>query len=397
MADDLKLANKDPATVLAEALAMYKEATKSAVNPNGTTLAPADPRRLHLQALLLIVTQLRGLIDFAGKQSLLRFVTDVWIDEFAALWEEQRLPATPSQCLERFLFPSGGSPSVPVGVRVTNNTDTWKVVEAISEVFSPDHYIECRVECITPGASSNGVAIGQIDTLVDPDQVPGCIGVSNSTETSKGHDREQLEDFRERLRDAPENNSPAGPRVAYEEKARKVSPTVADAIALGPEDTGDVVYYAPNPGEVIVLILKGERDDNTNALISVEPEPDDGLLDEVTAGLTAETERPLTDHVIVQPPLWHDFDAFATFYIPRSRAESAANIIVAANKAFADYLLWQQSKIGRDVNPSELIGRLMAAGAKRVEVASPAFTSLMRDQSARVVYGVLTYGGVEDD
>src|SRR4051812_23051932 len=103
---DPVLAQKDPATVLAESLARYKEATKSPANPNGTTLAPADPRRLHLQAFLLLLAQQRQSIDFSGKQSLLRFVSDEWIDELALLWGEQRIAAGPSQCTQRFLFAS---------------------------------------------------------------------------------------------------------------------------------------------------------------------------------------------------------------------------------------------------------------------------------------------------
>ncbi|HEX4461535.1 MAG TPA: hypothetical protein VIA18_26325, partial [Polyangia bacterium] len=103
MADPV-LADADPATVLAAALATYKQATVSPTNPNGTTLAPADPRRLHLQALLLLLAQQRSLIDFSGKQSMLRFVSAQWIANLAELWGLEMLPALPSQCTERFQY-----------------------------------------------------------------------------------------------------------------------------------------------------------------------------------------------------------------------------------------------------------------------------------------------------
>jgi len=387
------LAEKDPATVLAEALAAYKEATKSAANPNGTTLAPADPRRLHLQALLLLLAQQRALIDFSGKQSLLRFVSDQWIADLALLWGEQKIAAAPSQCMERFSFASVAAHTIPAGVRVTDGTNLWQVIE---DTTATDDHVDATVQCLVSGISTNGIAIGQIDTLVDPTLVPGCTGVSNTTETISGRDLESLEEFRARLRDVPESRSTCGPRTAYEAAALEASGSVADAVALGPDDSGDMAGTPPDPGEVFVIVIKGEHD-VSGVLTSVVPEPDGGLLTTVGDALTAEGVRPLTDSVTVKAPEWQDFDCIATYYIGRSRSNSASEIQAAADDAFDAYLLWQQSAIGRDINPSELITRLVNAGAKRVVVTDPAFTALQRDESARASYVQLMYGGVEDD
>lgn len=383
---DPTLAEKDPATVLAEALARYKETT-------GVTLAPADPRRLHLLAVILLLAQQRALIDFSGKQSLLRFTSDEWIDELAALWGEERLPAAASECTQRFTYGESTAHTVPAGTRVTDGTNLFEVVEDTSETGLT---VDATVRCTETGSSTNGIAIGQIDTLVDPDELPGVVSVENITATSEGRDIESLEDFRTRLRSVPESRSTCGPRIAYEAAALEVSPTVADAVALGPDDAEEVASYAPGPGEVFVLILEGTRDTD-GSLLSVVPEPDDGLLGEVEEALSAEDVRPLTDSVTVQAPLWEDFDCIVTYYIARSRSKTAAAIQVAVEEAYAEYLLWQQSKIGRDINPSELTTRLVNAGAKRVVVTSPSFQALLRDQSARLSYSFLGYGGVEDD
>lgn len=380
------LAQKDPATVLAEALATYKQQT-------GVTLAPADPRRLHLQALLLLLAQQRQLIDFSGKQSLLRFVSDEWIDDLAALWGEERIPAAPSQCTQRFLFASVAARTIPEGVRVTAGANIWAVV---ADTSATDDHVDALVRCTVNGGASNSIAIGQIDTLVDPDLVPGCTGVSNLTETVSGRDIEGLEDFRARLRDVPESESSCGPRNAYEAKALVASASVAHAVALGPDDGAEMAGTPPGPGQVFVLLIEGRRN-SKGALISVVPEPGSGLLTTVDDALSAEDVRPLTDFVAVKAPQWSDFDAFITYYIARSRSDSAAAIQVAVQAAFDSWLLWQQSAIGRDINPSELVARLVMAGAKRVEVTEPVFTSLMRDQSARLLTQSLTYAGVEDD
>jgi phage-related baseplate assembly protein len=385
MADPV-LAQKDPAIALAEALATYKQVT-------GVALAPADPRRLHLQTFLLLLAQLRQLIDFSGKQSLLRFVSDQWIDELAALWGEPRLPAKPSQCTQRFMFATVAAHTVAAGVRVTDGTNIWTVLADTSA--TADH-VDALVQCTVSGGATNGIAIGQIDTLVDPSLVPGCTGTSNITETVSGRDVESLEDFRERLRDVPESRSTCGPRGAYEAAAFAASASVADAVALGPDDAAEMAGTPPGPGDVLVLLLEGARD-ATGALTSVVPDPGAGVIAAVAAALSAEDVRPLTDHVVVQAPQWQDFSATVTYYIAESRSDSASEIQAAVQAAFAAYLLWQQSAIGRDINPSELVARLVAAGAKRLVVTEPAFTSLKRDQSARLVAQTLTYGGVEDD
>ena len=84
------------------------------------------------------------------------------------------------------------------------------------------------------------------------------------------------------------------------------------------------------------------------------------------------------------------------FWIDRSRATQAAAIQKAIEQAARDWILWQKSKLGRDLNPSELNHRMVAAGAKRVEIASPAFTVLNYMQVAIPGNIEITYGGLED-
>lgn len=95
---DPVFAEKDVSVVLSEALALYKVRT-------GVTLAPADPRRLHLQTFVLLLAQQRQLINYSGLQNLLRFadvgkeIEDATnLKALGDLWGEQPLPAKPSKC-----------------------------------------------------------------------------------------------------------------------------------------------------------------------------------------------------------------------------------------------------------------------------------------------------------
>ena len=60
------------------------------------------------------------------------------------------------------------------------------------------------------------------------------------------------------------------------------------------------------------------------------------------------------------------------------------------------WIAWQRSKLGRDLNPSELNHRIIAAGAKRVEIISPAFRTIKYKELAIPSSQTLTFGGLED-
>ena len=67
------------------------------------------------------------------------------------------------------------------------------------------------------------------------------------------------------------------------------------------------------------------------------------------------------------------------------------------NKAIEDYISWQNSKIGRDINPDKLVEKIMAAGAKRVTVTSPTYQSCNKTEVAQIQNENVIYGGLEDD
>ena len=97
------------------------------------------------------------------------------------------------------------------------------------------------------------------------------------------------------------------------------------------------------------------------------------------------------------------YEVNITYYLQRNTAKSAAETTEAVNAAVAQYTSWQSAKLGRDINPSYLVGLLMQTGIKRVELAAPAFTTL-RDggdkavpQVARLEAVTITNGGYEDE
>ena len=67
------------------------------------------------------------------------------------------------------------------------------------------------------------------------------------------------------------------------------------------------------------------------------------------------TIRPMTDEVEVSVPGTSTFNITATYYINQSDKAAAATIQAEVDKAVQDYITWQTTEIGRDINPDELI------------------------------------------
>ena len=75
----------------------------------------------------------------------------------------------------------------------------------------------------------------------------------------------------------------------------------------------------------------------------------------------------------------------------------ATNIQLKVVAAINDYIDWQKSEIGRDINPDVLRQKILNAGAKRVDIASPVFTVVDEDSVASMKSQSVTYGGLEND
>lgn len=156
------------------------------------------------------------------------------------------------------------------------------------------------------------------------------------------------DDFRRRMVLAPEGYSVAGPAGAYIFHALSAASDVRDASAI-----------SPAPGEVIVTVLSRTGDGS----------PAGPVLDAVEARLNADTIRPLTDLVTVQPATIVPFaiDAALTFYPGPDRAV----VMAAAQSALADWLSIA-IRLGRDVTRAAIIAALFREGVQNVALSSPA-------------------------
>jgi phage-related baseplate assembly protein len=365
--EDVDFAGRDAATVDADIVAAYESAA-------GRTLARADPVRLFLQTVAAVIAQQRALIDRAAKMNLLAYADGDYLDQIGALMGVARAGAEAATTTLRFSLAAAraSATSIPSGTRVKNEGGVVFAVDAYAEIPIGDVCADVTASAAEGGDAGNGIAAGEIDRFVD--LVPYLVSVINITPSAGGADEEEDEHLRDRIHRAPESFSVAGSRGSYEYWAKTAG---ADII--------DVAVHSPEPGVVCLYpLMEGGKF------------PEREVLDRVADICSAETVRPLTDTVEARSPVAVSYSLSATYWIDRSRATAAASIRKAVEAAAEEWILWQKSALGRDLNPSELVHRMVAAGAKRVDVASPVFRSSAFPEVPAAAASELIYGGLED-
>jgi phage-related baseplate assembly protein len=375
---DIVFAERDPAVVERELINGYEQAYYLQYGEE-RKLYPGDPVRLLLESIAFELIHQRQLIDYTGKMNMLAYSEGDKLDHLGALLGVTRLSAQPALTALKFVLsePQIGTSIIPMGTRATpGGGEIVFATTEVAEIPEGAAEIEIPASCLILGTGGNGFLPGQVKKIVDP--FPWQMSVENTTITAGGADIENDENLRERIQIAPESFSVAGARGAYIFWARTAHQSITDVAVVGPPET------EPGNVEIYPLLMGGEL-------------PAQEILDLVYETCNAEDIRPLTDYVHVMPPAPVSYTLELRYWIERRNATHAMAIQAAVEQAVKGWILWQRSKIGRDVIPSELVHRVQAAGAKRVEVVSPGYTMLNYKQLA-VIDGdpIVIYGGLED-
>ena len=374
---EYQFVSTDTEGIVSELIARYEELTKS-------TARPGSPERLFIQWVAGVIIHERVLNNVTANQNIPSRAEGDNLDALGELFLAARRPeATGATCVERFSISAAQTSAVliPAGTRVRDagNTLVW---ETLADAYVPigETYVDVPIKCQTVGKAGNGYAVGQINTLVDiydyyADQ---C---ANITASDGGSDRATDDEYYELLRLSMDALSTAGARGSYIYYAKQVSTEIADVLAT-----------SPVPGRVVIYVL---MNDGTIA--------GDEIKSAVLAACSADEVRPLTDLVTVEDADTIPYNIDFTYYTTQNSAKSGTEIAAAVQEAVNKYVLWQHEKLGRDINPSQLVWLLMQTGIKRVEMREPVFTSL-RDgsgteapQIAALGTVTITNGGYEDE
>lgn len=375
---DIEFLETDTETIISNMIALYEQMQREEGRQN-YQVRPASPERLFISWMAAIVVQQRVLINEIAKMNVPRYAAssenEEYLDSLAEIFKDTpRLPASPASATFRFYISEQQEQStiIPAGTRISFDGMIIFATSEALEIKAGETSGEVKAVCTQPGTVGNGLVAGQVKEVVDI--FDHYQKAENITTTSGGAEKEDNASYYERLRDSMESFSTAGPINGYIYWTKTVSSAVLDVAVTSPEAC---------MVDVRVVLRDGQ-------------EATPAVLKEIEEALNASDIRPLTDLVTVSAPDTVDFSVDATFYIAQPNRESAAAIEREVRAAVDNFIVWQTSKMGRDINPSYLIKMMMDAGAKRVEVRQPAFKIVADIAVGKLQSKTVLNGGLED-
>mgnify|MGYP001091967927 FL=1 len=375
---DIDFLETETETIISSMIALYEEMQKEAGRDN-YKVRPGSPERLFISWMAAIIVQQRTLINETAKMNVPRYAAksenEEYLDSLAEIFKDtQRLPASPASAIFKFYISEAQQQStiIPAGTRISFDGVIMFATSDVLEIKAGETSGEVEAVCTQPGTVGNGLVAGQVKEVVD--LFDHYQKAENITTTSGGAEKEDNESYYERMRDSMESFSTAGPINGYIYWTKTVSPAVLDVAVTSPE-----ACYV----DVRVILRDGQ-------------EATEAVLKEIEEALNASDIRPLTDIVTVSAPETVNFSIDATFWIAQPNRESAAAIEREVRAAVENFIIWQTSKMGRDINPSYLTKLMMDAGAKRVEVRQPTFQSVADIAVGKLQSKTVLNGGLED-
>lgn len=332
---------------------------------------------LLMKAFCAVEYQTMQYIDAKGRAELLKTSTGDALDQLAVLLGLTRRPPNPATAMQRFSLEEAlpFAIAIPAGTRVKTQSGKYFFTRSYAEIGAGELATETVVEAETAGTGSDNMTTGTINLLVDP--IPYVAATENVSPSTGGLDTEDDDSLTRRIFLAPAVYSSAGPREAYEYYARAWRSDVADV-------------QVENPSRCHVAINFVLQDTDGLRL------PNETELAQMEEYLSADRLRPMCDLVQCVQPEEIEYAIDAEYWIASSDQRQAGQIQERIGAAVEEFQVWQR-KLGRDVNPTELIARLRQAGAKRVKLTAPEDISVKKNCLPKAVSISVTYGGLEDD
>ena len=294
---DVIFADKDPEVIKAQLAARFTELSER-------ELADADPIMTLFNTITAQLVGVRALINFTGRQNLLAYSKDKYLDQKNLDFDLRRFESVKAAVTIRFTFNQLQDKDEVILKGTKVNADTKVYFEVPEDIIIKVGEKSKDVTCLATvgGTIGNGYLPGTIISQFSP--LPFIAGVVNIDISAGGVESESDQAFAERRLVAPHALSTAGPDKGYEYWARTASSSIID-----------VEPYSPTPGvvQIIPLMIDGRF-------------PTQAELDLITQACRPSDRRPLTDKVEAITPLSVDYEIKLTYWIS-SKAEMDTNQI----------------------------------------------------------------------
>lgn len=366
--EGLEFVDTDPETILNEMIEEYEQLSNR-------TLSEADPMMIVIRWCASLFVQAYVKLNYVGNMNIPRYSKGKYLEALAELFKEtKRDDAQSAVTTLKFKLKSQQSSDFVInkGVRVLAGEDLIFSTAKTLIIPKGETEGEIEAECQTAGTVGNGLAPGTITELLD--DIPALESVQNITETSGGCEAESDNELYEKMRNSTETYSTAGTAPSYKYFSKEASSAISDVSVIFSEDDDTV--------EVRVLCENGQT-------------PSETIISQVYENLQKEDIHVLGDKVVVSAPEQVPLNISIKYYVSKEDVASATVISENVKAAVQEYIEWQTSKIGRDINPSKLHQLIMSAGVKRVEISEPEFKKVDEISVAVLQNSLIENGGIE--
>ena len=313
----------------------------------GRILNDGDVEMLLINMFAYRETLLRAQINDTARQNTVAFARGAALDYLAELVGVIRLNASAAVCSVRFNLINGhGLVTIPKGNRMQSTDGKFvfaTIFDTTIEAGTASVTINCT--CSTVGQLGNAYAAGTISVILDP--IAFVTDAANLDTTIGGSDDETDNEFRERIKLAPNAFSVAGPDGAYVFFAKSASSAIVD-----------VSVTSPVPGQVNIYPLL------LNGLL-----PNQAILDAVFTICNGEKVRPLTDTVIVAAPTSINYSIDISLVLLTGSIDTEILPVIQAN--LNAYKAKRQNTLGLDVIRTQLSALSMVTGMYNCVLNSP--------------------------
>lgn len=344
---ELNFGIEDTTTILNRLLTSFRDMFN-------ISLSPADPYYNLLSAFAYVIAVEKASIANRSKENFLAYMTGDQLDNWGANNDCIRLEAIPATTTLQFTLSEELEEdlTIPTGTRCqTSNGITFITTDELV-IPAGDTVGTVYSECEETGKTGNGYTVGQVNYIMNP-IASVDTEVSNTTITSGGFDIESDDDYRIRIRNAFDSFSTAGSVASYNYWAKSLSNSIID-----------VYSYTPSAGYVNICVLTKDGALGTSSELYTRLQ---NFL-----GNSNSDKRPMTDNVTIQTAQAVNYQIDLTYWVYSTDSMNQETIKTNVQNAVNNYILWQRNKLGRGIDPSELIKLVKNAGAKRVEVRQPA-------------------------
>lgn len=348
---------------------LYDQIITAMESAVGEPLYPGDERRIYSEALVALIVGIYNEVNEACKNKMLAYASGEILDALGERTDTKRLEASRATTILRFSMNNTLSTDVviPAGSRVTPDSKIYFSTVQTSVIEAGRKYVDVLSKAETPGADCNGYVAGSIKQMVDIIQY--IDAVTNINESAGGNDGEPYTEdgdnnYRERIRLSVTKFTTAGPKESYRYYAMSANAAIQD-----------VAITSPEPGKVLITpICKG-------GII-----PSESILQQIKDICSADNVRPMTDYVLVAAPTQVEYTLSLKYYTTQEDEKSCVEAIEGGGGAIEQYLNWQDTKLGRDINPDKLRALCLnpsnGVGCIRLDVISPSRVIISENEIA---------------